>query len=200
MNHHPEGVPHATELMPRESRTQEILMQRAKQLAQLEDSAEDQQGSGQYLLFRLGVSERYGIAYDYLDELLYMTQITRVPCTPGYIAGVINHRGELLTVLDLQAFFKVEVMPLDDEARIVVVSDGDIRVGLLVHAVEGNEEFVSSKLAPPIESDGVKTLDYVLGINDSQVVMLNIRGILGDRSLRVNESANPDRRSAAIEG
>lgn len=174
----------AAALMPQDAATRSVLEARARLIAK--PAGERQQASrDQYLRFRLGAVERYGIPYRHLEELLYVGNLARVPCTPAFVAGVVNHRGELLTVLDLKQFFRMPKLACDDEARIVVVRHAGVRIGLLVDAVDGNEEYRESELSPPIGSVGVSNMDYVQGIHEGSVALLNMQALLGDPALRV---------------
>lgn len=178
----------ARDLLPREPALLDILKKRAQALAQVVEPAGQEQ-TGQFLRFRLGPAEWYGIPYDALEEIIHATNIARVPCTPAFVAGVVNRRGELLPVLDLQQFFRTQSVERDEQARIIVVRSHGTRVGLLVDAVEGNEQYDPAALAAPIVSDGVSNIDYVQGIYDGKVTLLNIATLLADPALTVNQAS-----------
>lgn len=174
----------AAAMMPQDMNMLKVLQARALAIAK---PAGQQQHDlrDQYLRFRLGVVERYGIPYQYLEELIYADNLARVPCTPAFVSGVVNHRGELLTILNLKQFFRMPAVALGDEARIIVVKHHGMRAGLLVDAVDGNEEYENSELSPPLSSEGVSNMEYVLGIHAGNVTLLNIKAILEDPTLRV---------------
>lgn len=168
--------------MPRDPAARRVLEERAQMIAK-PVSLQQHVSRDQYLCFRLGAVERYGIPYSYLEELLYVGNLARVPCTPAFVAGVVNHRGELLTILDLKQFFHMPGLPADDEARIIVVKHAGMRMGLLVDAVDGNEEYRDVELSPPLNSAGMS--NYVLGIHEGSVTLLNLPALLDDPALRV---------------
>ncbi len=178
-------IQHAAMLMPGDEATRRVLKERARAIAK-PVNLQQHALRDQYLRFRLGAVERYGIPYPYLDELLYLGNLARVPCTPAFIAGVINYRGELLTILDLKQFFRMPSIELGDEARIIVVKQGAMRVGLLVDSVDGNEEYQEAELSPALRSEGVSNMDYVLGIHAGNVTLLNMKLFLDDPALRVS--------------
>lgn len=177
----------ARDLLPRDPAVVDILRKRALALAQTSETAGQEQ-TGQFLRFRLGPSEWYGIPYDYLEEIIHAGNITRVPCTPAFVAGVVNRRGELLPVLDPQQFFRTQSVERDEQARIIVVRSHETKVGLLADSVEGNEKYDAAALAAPIVSDGVSNIDYVQGIYEGKVTMLNIAALLADPALTINQS------------
>lgn len=177
----------AWSLMPKTSAARKVLRQRAQLLAR-QNKQTRQDTLEHFVCFRLGPSERYGIAYAYLEEIAHCLAITRVPCTPPAIAGVANYRGELLTVLDLKHLFRTEEGGRNDVAQVIVTRSGGMRVGLIVDEVEGNDTFVAASLAPPLPSAGVSNLDYVQGIHQGRVAILNIAALLADLALCVDEA------------
>ncbi len=175
----------ARDLLPDTEQARGILKQRALSMAQLKADAEDINNHQEFLRFRLGDTEEYGIAYGHLDEILYVPTITSVPCTPAHIAGVVNRRGEMLTVMQLQPFFNTRDIAKGSEARIIVVSGQGMRVGILVDEVISNERYAPEQLAPALASAGVANLDYVKGIYGGRVTLLNMDALLADDALRV---------------
>lgn len=174
----------AASLMPRDAATCKVLEERALAIAKPVSEQRYEQRA-EYLRFRLGAVELYGIPYHYLDGLRYVGNLARVPCTPKFVAGVVNYRGELLTVLDLKQFFRMPALAQAGESRIIVVKHTGMRVGLLVDDVDGNEAYQRADLAPPLGSDGVTNMEYVMGIHDGCVTLLNIEALLSDPALRV---------------
>lgn len=174
----------AASLMPRDPATCKVLEERALAIAK-PISQQRYEQRAEYLRFRLGAVELYGIPYHYLDGLRYVGNLARVPCTPKFVAGVVNYRGELLTVLDLKQFFRMPALAQAGESRIIVVKHAGMRVGLLVDDVDGNEAYQRADLAPPLGSDGVTNMEYVLGIHDGCVALINIEALLKDPALRV---------------
>ena len=171
--------------MPQDVESRKVLEARARAIAK-PLSQQQHELRDQYLRFRLGAVERYGIPYAYLEELLYVGNLARVPCTPAFISGVVNHRGELLTILDLKQFFRMPAVAMSDEARIIVVKHDGMRTGLLVDSVDGNEAYQDAEVSPPLSSEGVSNMEYVLGIHDGSVTLLNLKALLGDPALRVH--------------
>lgn len=174
----------ASSLLPQDILMRKILEERAQSIAKPVDQ-QIQARHDQYLCFRLGEVERYGISYLHLEELLYVGHLARVPCTPSFVAGVINHRGELLTVLDIKQFFCMPSAEPGQEARIIVVKIEGVRAGLLVDGVDSNEEYQDTELSPPISSAGVTNMKYVLGIHRGNVTLLNLQAMMDDPALQV---------------
>ena len=76
--------------------------------------------TAQYIVIRLG-QEQYGIDIRYIDNIVRMQHITRVPKLAAYLKGVINLRGEVIPIMSLRLMMG---LPADEEskaARIIIV-------------------------------------------------------------------------------
>ena len=74
----------------------------------------------QWVTFRLG-KETYGINVMQVQEVLRITNIAPVPGAPGYVIGIINLRGNVVTVIDTRNRFGLMSVELDDASRIVII-------------------------------------------------------------------------------
>jgi purine-binding chemotaxis protein CheW len=96
------------------------------------DTAEDQ--ILQYVTFRLD-DETYGINVMQIQEVLRYTEIAPVPGAPDYVLGIINLRGNVVTVIDTRKRFGLMQSEISDQTRIVVLElEGQV-VGVLVDSV-----------------------------------------------------------------
>ena len=91
-------------------------------------------GISQWVTFTLN-GEINGIDVMQVQEVLRMTPIAPVPGAPHFVLGVINLRGNVVTVIDTRVRFGLMPKEPDEFTRIVVVEAQDIVVGLLVDAV-----------------------------------------------------------------
>ncbi len=88
----------------------------------------------QYVTFRLD-DETYGINVMQIQEVLRYTEIAPVPGAPDYVLGIINLRGNVVTVIDTRQRFGLSQSNISDHTRIVVLEiDGQV-VGVLVDSV-----------------------------------------------------------------
>ena len=96
----------------------------------------------QYIVIKID-NEQYGIDIKYIDNIVRMQKITRVPKAQRYFKGVINLRGEVIPVMDLRVKFDMEEMKETKDTRIIILKlDKQSTVGIIVDAVR---EVVSLK-------------------------------------------------------
>lgn len=178
--------PSAFERLPRNPQERAILAERLELLGSEPEQAAPRHEES-VVVFRLGAREQYAVRYEDAEEILPPSRIASVPSTPAHIAGVVNRRGELLTVLDLQQFFRTEPSENDEGRRILAVSAAGMTVGVLVDELLGYERVDWEGITPPIPSTGVSNLDYVHGIHRGAVTLIDMEALLGDPALVVEE-------------
>ena len=89
----------------------------------------------QFIVTKIG-NEQYGIQIKYVDNIIRMMKITRVPKAPHYYKGVINLRGEIIPVISLRLKFGLEEIPETKDFRIIIIkTDKSNSVGIIVDSV-----------------------------------------------------------------
>ncbi len=131
------------------------------------------------LVFELG-GERYGVDVMNVRRVRPLGRITRVPGIPRFYCGVVNLRGQVITVLDLRLFFD---MPAVDSANppqeLVVAQAGRLEIGLLAHNVQG------VIAVPRAEIETVDNIRYALGVTADHLVLLDVPRLFEDERLIV---------------
>jgi purine-binding chemotaxis protein CheW len=92
-------------------------------------------GELQVTTFRLG-DRLLGIDIAAIREINRVGEMTPVPDAPAAVRGVINLRGDVVTVLDLRVMLDLDPAPLTLQSRWIILDAGTERVGLLVDRVE----------------------------------------------------------------
>lgn len=89
----------------------------------------------QYIVIRLGM-EQYGIDIRYVDNIVRMQRITRIPKMPKYLVGIINLRGEVLPVMSLRIKMDLEPDVYEKKTRIIVLkTQQEGNLGVIVDEV-----------------------------------------------------------------
>lgn len=189
MTEHDESIGNASRF-PTSPQSVQILQERARLFSHQSMTVEGVSEEA-FVSMRVGVSEFFGIPYRHLDNITPLVEMTSIPCTPPVIAGVMNYRGALLTLLDPTYLFHTLDTGQDMAKKIVVVvRSGAVQVGLLFDDVVGSGEFNVTDLAPPMGSGAGINVAYIQGIHQGQIVILNTQAILADQDLCVNEGSN----------
>lgn len=141
---------------------------------------------GKYLTFALG-REGYGIEILKVREIIGYMDITSVPRTPDHVKGVINLRGQVISVIDLRSKFGMPAVERTDETCIIVVETTQptgrkLSTGLIVDKVSEVLNIADASIEPPPTFGSSVQTDFILGmgkIGSSVKILLNIDRVLG---------------------
>jgi purine-binding chemotaxis protein CheW len=142
------------------------------------------ENQGQYLTFLVG-TDTVAIAIDDVNEIIEISNITRVPMTPDYIKGVINLRGNVVPVVDLSARLGHVVSEISKRSCIVLVeieTDEDTQsIGMLVDQVNEILEIPESNIQPAPEFGSDIRVDFIQAmgrVDDDFIILLEISRVL----------------------
>ncbi len=168
--------------------TQRILKERAQTLAREAVSAETADASIEVIEFLLA-HERYAIASEYVREVYPLEELTPLPCTPTFVLGIVNLRGEILSVIDIKKFFDLPEKGLTNLNKVIVLESADMMFGILADAISGVRHIQRAGMQPSLPTlTGIRE-DYLLGVTAERVVILDAEKLLNDEKLIVNEQA-----------
>ena len=106
-----------------------------KQSSFLDLGANDKKGELlRWVTFQLG-NEMYGVNVMQVREVLRYTDIAPVPGAPSYVLGIINLRGNVVTVIDTRARFGIPPAEVTDNTRIMIIESEKHVIGILVDSV-----------------------------------------------------------------
>ena len=117
----------------------------------------------QWVTFRLG-EESYGVNVMQVQEVLRVSEIAPVPGAPGYVLGIINLRGNVVSVLDTRLRFGLAKKATDDSTRIIIIELESQTIGILVDSVAEVEDVQSSEVdaAPSVGNE--ESARYIAGV------------------------------------
>jgi purine-binding chemotaxis protein CheW len=127
----------------------------------------------QWVTFRLE-NETYGINVMQVQEVLRYTDIAPVPGAPGYVLGIINLRGNVVTVIDTRSRFGLSFSEATDSTRIVIIEAEKQVIGILVDSVAEVVYLRTSEIdnAPNVGTD--ESAKFIQGVSnrDGELLIL----------------------------
>lgn len=139
----------------------------------------------QYIIASLG-SELFGIDISYIESIIVMQPITRVPKSQPYYLGVINLRGDVIPVMSLAIKLGKEQNPFTSVSRIIIVKPDKqaAPAGIIVDEVREVAAIEESDIKPMNYDESDERVSYSNGIGkymEELVNLLNIPGILEEK-------------------
>lgn len=172
--------------------------------------AEDQGEQVELAIIRLG-REIYGLDVRFLFDIRPLTHLTHVPRTPSWVAGVVNLRGRIVSVLDLQRYLNLPGGEGKEsqfaERQMAVVETPDMELAILVDEVQSMETIPVQKIQEATSAVRGIRMEYVQGVvvyeqgsnsligssnghsdqENSMLVILDLPALLADSRLIIHE-------------
>ncbi|OZA27337.1 MAG: chemotaxis protein CheW [Hydrogenophilales bacterium 17-61-9] len=171
---------------PSSAETRRVLMARAQALGGAPTAAET---PGEYIdvVEFVLAHERYAIESRYIREVAPLENLTPLPCTPSFVLGIVNLRGEILSVIDIKKFFDLPEHGLTDLNKIIVLQSGDMLFGILADAIAGVRRIPLADIQPSLPTlTGIRE-EYLTGVTAGRLVILDAEKLLTDESIVVRE-------------
>ncbi len=122
-----------------------------------------------------------GINTSHVRGIIKHFEITNVPGAPEYVRGVLNLRGQILTVIDLRKKFGLESLAISHKMGLVVISSEGEDIGLLVDVVKDVVTADSKDLKTPPSNIGEVTgkfFSHILKMKKERFAVLNLYQLL----------------------
>ncbi len=165
---------------------EKILKARAKTLARETEREEKAEAYLEVVEFVLAY-ERYAIETVYVREIYPLKEFTPLPCTPPFVFGIVNVRGQILSVIDIKNFFDLPGKGLGDLNKIIILHLGDMEFGILADKIIGTRSIPLKEIQPSLPTLKDIRAEYMRGVTEERVVILDAVKILYDKNIIVHD-------------
>lgn len=135
-----------------------------------------------YISFNLNFNT-YCIALDYVKEVLKDTSITNVPGTPDFIEGIMNLRGDYITVINLKNFLDLEAGVVAEKKPVIIIKCNELKLALLIDKINELFEFQQDDINDL--SDGYFSNEFIY--NNTLYTILNVEKIASDKRIIITD-------------
>lgn len=172
-------------LFPQDELSKNIMSKRTLAIANksnLKLASGELHAKNKYISFNLN-DDSYCIELTYVKEVLKDTSITHVPGTPNFIEGIMNLRGDYITVLNLKKFLNLQATKTLDKKPVVIVKCNELKLALLIDKI--NELFEIQEDDMPDSTDGYFLNEFIY--NQTLYTTLNVDKITSDKKIIVTD-------------
>jgi len=163
-----------------------ILRERAHALAAEPGETQTLAQSIEVVEFLLA-HERYAVESFHVREVYPLENLTPLPCTPAFVLGIVNLRGEIVSVIDLRKFFDLAQTGLPDLNKVIVLESENMTFGILADAILGVRRIPLAGIQPALPTlTGIRE-KYLKGITAERIVVLDVGKLLADEDIVVQE-------------
>lgn len=136
----------------------------------------------QWVTFKLE-NEVYGINVMQVQEVLRYSEIAPVPGAPLYVLGIINLRGNVVTVIDTRARFGLEPREVTDNTRVVVIESEKQVIGILVDSVAEVVYLKASEIDDAPNVGNEESAQFIQGVSNREgelLILVDLDKLLSD--------------------
>ena len=171
-------------LFPTDTASAKIMQKRTQDIAEKSNFtlvSNELHAKSKFISFNLN-EDSYCIMLDYVKEVLKDTSITNVPGTPDFIEGIMNLRGDYLTVINLKKLLNIpEIQQQTDKKPVIIVRFNDLELAFLIDRINELFDLQDDRIVGT--SDGYYASEFIY--NGAPCTILNIEKIFTDKRLVV---------------
>ena len=131
--------------------------------------------------------EKYAIDSVYVSEVIYINELTPLPCTPDFIVGIINVRGKILSIVDIKKFFNLPDAGITNLNKVIVVNYNGIELGILADEILGSSNIQLDKLQNKVTTITEVSQNFIIGITKTRLIVLDIKELLMSEIIIIDE-------------
>lgn len=137
----------------------------------------------QYIVVKIG-NEQYGLDISYVDNIVRMQSITRVPKAQTYFKGIINLRGEIVPVMSIRLKMELEDDEFTNASRIIILKiEEQGTLGIIVDEVKEVVELSADDIDHPAKTSKKDKSSFISGIGkngDELISLFDISAIVDE--------------------
>jgi purine-binding chemotaxis protein CheW len=162
------------------------LKRRAHLLAREPQQTDEVQEFLEIVEFRLGV-ETYGIESAFVREIYPLKEFTLLPGLPAFVIGIVNVRGQILSIIDLKKFFEIPETGLGQLNRLIILRNEQMEFGVLADEIVGARSIARKAIEDtPSTVTGIGAA-FLRGIIADRLILLDAENILNAKEIIVHQ-------------
>ena len=147
--------------------------------------------TSRFLEFDLG-KEHYAMPLLSVWEVIPVPETTPIPKAPAHMVGIMNLRGQVITVVDLRKKLKITPKEVDQEEAVIIVDVQGVKIGVVVDAINRVLTIKNDQLLQVADMETQVNAKFIQGVfqrDDGLTIMVDIMSILDVQDLKIVKGA-----------
>ena len=184
--HHPDTSTYDIQaLFPHDETSLAIMAKRSQDIIEkssLSIASNSGQTKDKFISINLN-NDFYCISLEYVKEILKDVSITKVPGTPDFIEGIMNLRGDYITVINVKNFLGLPAGNINEKKPVVIINSNELQLALLVDKV--NELFDFQEIIQDTSPDSYYECQFIF--DKTLYTVLNIEKMSSDKRIVITD-------------
>jgi purine-binding chemotaxis protein CheW len=163
-----------------------ILQDRARQLAVIPKQQQDDSHCIDITRFELH-GENYAFESRYIREIVPVNHVTPLPCVPDFVAGIMNLRGRILSLLHLDKLLGLTTTASKTMQQVIILSNATMEFGVLIEQINGVALLPLTQIQNSLPTLSHNAQRYLRGLTADHQILLDAQLLLNDPALCVDE-------------
>ena len=172
-------------LFPQDEQSLTLMNKRTLSITEkssLRLKSDELHAKNKYISFNLN-NDFYCISLDYVKEVLKDSSITKIPGTPDFIEGIMNLRGDYITVINLKKFLGLPDGELLEKKPVIIIKCNELKLALLIDKI--NELFEYQETLQEEIPDSYYALEFIY--NEMLYTVLNVEKVTSDKRIIITD-------------
>ncbi|MEA2039388.1 MAG: chemotaxis protein CheW [Thermodesulfobacteriota bacterium] len=161
-----------------------VLKERARALAKEGVRVAEDESYLEVVEFMLA-HERYALELTHIREVYPLKELTPLPGAPDFVLGIINVRGQILSIIDIKKFFELPEKGLTNLNQVIILESEEMEFGILADEILGTSSIPASTIQTSLPTLTDIREEYLKGVTGDRVVILDGEKILSDEKIVV---------------
>ncbi|MBE9467468.1 MAG: purine-binding chemotaxis protein CheW [Bacteroidetes bacterium] len=132
-------------------------------------------------------SEIYGIETVFVRESCSLKNYTIIPGVPNFVLGIINVRGQIISVIDLKKLFNLQKKGLGELNKIIIIKNEQMEFGILADNILGVHSLSLDTIQTSLLNTSNIDNNYLKGVTKDHLIILDAKKILEDKNIIVTK-------------
>ena len=139
-----------------------------------------------FIIFNLE-EEIYAFNISYVKEIkkIHMNTISHVPCVPDFILGIINFRGDYISLLDIKSFLNIEKTNYPEKIEIVILKVNDLKLAIVVDKVLDITALHIEHMNAEKNTEDTFIIGDIPYINNRMINLLNVEKLFSSENVNI---------------
>lgn len=162
-----------------------VLEQRALELAEIVKDDNLVVGDSLDIVRFIIGKETYGIEIDHIQEVYPLSDYTPLPSTPDYVMGIINVRGKILSIININKYLGIDLHGITNLNTVIILHCPEMEFGILVDDIVGVRRINSEELQSSLPTLSERQSDFLVGVTPDRSIILDGRKLLNAKDIIV---------------
>lgn len=163
-----------------------ILRQRAKILSIEESEEKTDDNNISIIEFVLG-KEVYAFETKYVREIYPLKDFTVIPGLPSFILGVINVRGQIISVVNLKKLINLPEKGIGELNKVIIIENSKMEFGILADVINGNTSINISSIQNKLNKSSELANVFLQGVTRDHVIIFDANKILNYKEIVIKQ-------------